>query len=98
MARASKLLSLAGMAAMSLAAAAACEARPRQVGPARPRAAAGRRVVQMPAVQTTAVQAAPDAGQGSAGATTTAPARPLVGRDGRPANGNVMGRSARGSE
>ena len=108
MARSRKLLTLAGSAALGVAlAASACEARPRgrtttRVGATRvaPRPASTRppAPAQVPALVTTGTTAAtPDAGQGSAGATTTTPtatpARPRVGADGRPAADNVVGRS-----
>ncbi len=107
MARSRKLLTLAGTAALGVAlAATACEARPRGRTTTRPAATrvaprpASTRL-PAPALVTTGPQTAtPDAGQGTAGATTTTttptaatPARPRVGADGRPAAGNVVGRS-----
>ena len=108
MARSRKLLTLAGSAALGVAlAATACEARPRgrsttrpsatRVAP-RPASTRPQAPEPVPALVTTGTTAAtPDAGQGSAGATTTpaaTPARPRVGADGRPAAGNVVGRSS----
>ncbi|MCC6999794.1 MAG: hypothetical protein IT370_34650 [Deltaproteobacteria bacterium] len=104
MARSRKLLTLAGGVALGVAlAATACEARPRGRSTTRPsatrvapRPASTRPPAPVPALVTTGTTT-PDGGQGSAGATTTTPAatpaRPRVGADGRPAAGNVVGRS-----